>query len=344
MDVVNIVGGLAGLGPPTASLGWVRVGKALMITGVGANGLGVFVMGVDMIAKIEALQRDSSLTPGQRAARVMEILGNAMLQAGIMVGEAVVARGRAADLDGGKGAKGQGGDAPTSGRELVREPGTLGVRSSKDGKHQVKITERGRIAVCSYPCQFLRDRFGTELTRRADLEARLTAADTQIENAIRDRNAGTIDEATHDGIIERALEEAIDLEGALRAERNAYLTFDPTSRRNIPHEGLAGQHLEDLIGRPVERSQTDPAYDFRDPVTGRTYDALGPVPPNHFDATPRDFHNWSESLREHLIKRGVQYIFLDLSGLNPAQRARALGELRNQLSAHRPPPAVIVYP
>jgi hypothetical protein len=344
MDVINIAGGLAGLGQPAAALGWVRLGRALMITGVGANGLGVFVMGADMIVQIEALQRDSSLTPGQRAARVMDIIGNAMLQAGIAVGEAVVARGRATDLDARSRPGGPAPDAATSGRELVREPGTLGVRSSADGRHQVKITERGRIAVCSYPCQFLRDRFGNELATRPDLEARVTTADTDIETAIRDLAAGTIDQAAHDAIIERALTEAVTLEGELRALRHGYLAYDPTSRRNIPHEGTAGQHLEDLLGRPVERSMTDPAYDFRDPVTRRTYDALGPVPPVHFDSTPARFRAWAESLREHLRKRGLDIVFLDLSGLNPAQRARALAELRTQLASHTPPPGVVVYP
>ena len=123
-----------------------------MITGVGANGLGEFVMGADMIVQIEALQRDSSLTPGQRAARVMDIIGNAMLQAGIAVGEAVVARGRATDLDARSRSGGPAPDAATSGPELVRETGHAGRtverrRASPGQDHRGGDPRRGAAGV-----------------------------------------------------------------------------------------------------------------------------------------------------------------------------------------------------
>lgn len=94
MDVVNIVGAMVGLGAETQlAKRSLFVGGALLITGVGALGGGVFLMGRQLWKQIEALK---DLPASLRPAAMMEIIGNAMLQAGIMVGAVLMARGRAA--------------------------------------------------------------------------------------------------------------------------------------------------------------------------------------------------------------------------------------------------------
>ena len=87
MDIVNIAGGLAGGAQAvTKSL---RVGSALMVIGMGSDGLGVLLMGAGIMEQIAALE---GMPAGMRAARIMEIMGNAMLNAGIMIGGALAAR------------------------------------------------------------------------------------------------------------------------------------------------------------------------------------------------------------------------------------------------------------
>ena len=84
MDIVNIA---------SAALPWggeiavarkaMFVGGAMLITGIGANALGVVLMGVELVEQLKALEE---LPPELRGPRAAEIIGGAMLQAGIMVG------------------------------------------------------------------------------------------------------------------------------------------------------------------------------------------------------------------------------------------------------------------
>jgi hypothetical protein len=94
-DVVNIVGGIAGLGEVASALKMLRLARGLMIMGIGANGLGVLVMGEQIAEQIDSL---SDLPPGLRAARTFEILGNAFIQAGVMIGAAMVEKGKSSEL------------------------------------------------------------------------------------------------------------------------------------------------------------------------------------------------------------------------------------------------------
>ena len=94
-DIVNVVGGIAGLGEVASALKLLRLAKGLMIIGVGANGLGVLVMGAQVVEQLDAL---ADLPPGLRAARTFEILGNAFVQAGVMAGTAMVSKGRSGEL------------------------------------------------------------------------------------------------------------------------------------------------------------------------------------------------------------------------------------------------------
>ncbi|HEX8275599.1 MAG TPA: DUF4157 domain-containing protein [Longimicrobiaceae bacterium] len=96
MDVVNIVGSLAGLGEMAVPARMLRVGKALMVIGVGSNGLGVLLMGAQVVDQLLGLE---DLPPGVRASRIMQIIGNAMLQAGIMVGAALAQKARLREME-----------------------------------------------------------------------------------------------------------------------------------------------------------------------------------------------------------------------------------------------------
>lgn len=94
-DVVNIVGGIAGLGEVASSLRMLRLARGLMIIGVGANGLGVLVMGEQIAEQLDSLK---DLPPGLRAARTFEILGNAFIQAGVMIGAALAEKGKSSEF------------------------------------------------------------------------------------------------------------------------------------------------------------------------------------------------------------------------------------------------------
>lgn len=87
MDVVNIVGGVLGLAQAATPLRAVRLGKVLAVMGVGADGAGIMMMGAGVMVQLDALQ---SLPEHERAARMLEILGQSMLQLGIQAGGAVM--------------------------------------------------------------------------------------------------------------------------------------------------------------------------------------------------------------------------------------------------------------
>lgn len=87
MDVVNIVSGVIGLAHAATPLRMVRLGRVLMVAGLGADGAGILMMGAGLVVQIEALR---NLPEHERAARLLEIIGNAMLQIGIQAGGMVM--------------------------------------------------------------------------------------------------------------------------------------------------------------------------------------------------------------------------------------------------------------
>ena len=90
MDVVNIVGSVVGLGRVGAtSLRMVRLGKAMMFLGFGADALGGLLMGADLVAKLDEVAK---MPEGERAAALMMIIGQAMMAVGITVGGALAER------------------------------------------------------------------------------------------------------------------------------------------------------------------------------------------------------------------------------------------------------------
>jgi hypothetical protein len=87
MDVVNLVGGVLGLAQAATPLRAVRLGKVLMVMGIGADGAGILLMGAGLAVQLDAL---NALPEHERAAKMLEILGGAMLQIGIQAGGAVM--------------------------------------------------------------------------------------------------------------------------------------------------------------------------------------------------------------------------------------------------------------
>lgn len=87
MDVVNIVGGVIGLAHAATPLRMVRMGRVLMIAGLGSDGAGMLMMGAALVVQIENLR---NLPEHERAAQLMMILGGAMVQLGIQAGGMVM--------------------------------------------------------------------------------------------------------------------------------------------------------------------------------------------------------------------------------------------------------------
>jgi hypothetical protein len=83
MDIVNIAGGMLGLAHAATPLRMVRMGQTLMVMGIGSDGAGILLMGAGIVQQLDSLQ---GLPEGERAARMLEIIGNAMIQIGIQSG------------------------------------------------------------------------------------------------------------------------------------------------------------------------------------------------------------------------------------------------------------------
>lgn len=86
MDVVNVVAGGIGLAHAATPLRMVRMGRALMVMGMGADGAGILLMGAGIVEQIDALR---GLPEHERAARLLEIIGGALLDLGVQAGGAV---------------------------------------------------------------------------------------------------------------------------------------------------------------------------------------------------------------------------------------------------------------
>ena len=95
LQIVDVVGAALQLGEigagmravatagTRAGLRWAVVEGSLWIAGIGANGLGMLLMGAGLVKQLRSLE---GLPPGLKAARMTEIIGNAMLTIGIQVG------------------------------------------------------------------------------------------------------------------------------------------------------------------------------------------------------------------------------------------------------------------
>lgn len=88
-------------------------------------------------------------------------------------------------------------------------------------------------------------------------------------------------------------------------------------------EALHGARLSDYLGVDVVRS-THVGADFVDPRTGKTYDAMGPVPTEHFD-----IRSFSKSLSSHL-KKSVDRVSIDGTGLTQQQQQQIRDDVKDR--------------
>ncbi|GIV76622.1 MAG: hypothetical protein KatS3mg050_1016 [Litorilinea sp.] len=282
MDVVNIVGGLAGLGHAATPLRMVTLGRAFMIMGLGADGLGMLLIPVGVVAQIMELE---GLPPGERSARIMEILGQAMLNVGIMAGGALAQRARQQHME----AHGRSslpettgrrpGEGPLPGEERVPLPetprvpveeGTPGSRpapdvstpaphvgnpeappvlqaTTRDGLATMKLTEQGRLVLCSSPCTFLEQLFGRELSVNESLRI-------EHDNIVRslERQMRRAPQNRDQGVLWSLFERGLRLQEQLQNAQRVYRTTVEPSRVNFPG------HVDTLNNLQATLAHIDP--------------------------------------------------------------------------------------
>jgi CdiA C-terminal tRNase domain len=103
---------------------------------------------------------------------------------------------------------------------------------------------------------------------------------------------------------------AADLE---REQRLRDLGTDPRTGQYRPGESSVADRLQDQVG-PLEREKTGD-FDWVD-EEGTTYDAVGPAPSEHFNAT-----QFNRSIDAHLRKQGLDKVVVDTANLTPDQQA-----------------------
>jgi Holliday junction resolvase-like predicted endonuclease len=215
MELVNIAGGLAGLGAAATPLRSIRLGKALLVTGVGSDGLGVVLMGAGMVEQIEALSGEH---PSLRTARIMEIVGMGLVQAGIMAGSHLTSRARQTDVETAMAAS-----DPQLNRWLtVQSSDSVRVGGAE---HRVQIgVENGRVVVrlCS-SCLVIVRRI-EQLQQRPDIQEntplreRLDRIDAQARKLEADMNEGRISRADAETAIDALTREMNDLATTAREQ------------------------------------------------------------------------------------------------------------------------------
>ncbi len=105
------------------------------------------------------------------------------------------------------------------------------------------------------------------------------------------------------------------------------LGLDPQSGRFRPLEAEAGSRLEQRVGR-LRRDPSGDA-DWIDRAR-RTYDAVGPVPPQHFDLGA-----FTRQIDRHLLKQGLDFVVVDRAGLSAARRAAVDAHINGLPAAQR---------
>ncbi|GIH05099.1 hypothetical protein Rhe02_31660 [Rhizocola hellebori] len=160
---------------------------------------------------------------------------------------------------------------------------------------------------------------GRGIDRAADAVDAAGDAARAAENA---REAERAAEAAREA--ERAAEAARDAERAREAERAAQaaeahkrdLGMDPATGRYRAGEADTAVRVEEATGTTLSRS-TDPSVDWVDNATGKTYDAVGNFPQQHFDA---QWPNLQTKIIDHLAK--ADYVPVDVSQWTPDQIAK----------------------
>ena len=145
LEIVNIAGSLIGLGRLGAtSLRAMRIGKGLLIVGLGVDAAGGILMGAQLITQIEAL---SKLPPGERSAALLLLIGQTMVSTGVMVGGALAERGHQAraEAEGGK-FKGLAEEKPSGvGEPTAKKPASPGAELLEKASADRDLNRLGRM-------------------------------------------------------------------------------------------------------------------------------------------------------------------------------------------------------
>lgn len=292
MDIVNVVGGVAGVGHAATPLRLVNTGRVFYVMGLGSDGLGVLLIPADIASQIAALQ---GLPEGERAARMMEILGRAMLDAGISAGGPLTNRaqqhrmGSTTDVSGQhpptrpqsdeprsdvdptampesgtperrperRPAEPEPARPPPAAAEAPARPGLQSdpiSRPTHGGGHEVTLTSRGQLIRCSMLCQPLSARYGHVLEANPELARRLEAVEERAREVARqdDRH-----------LAEQILEDVTALEADLHA----------AERQFARDRGLEDEDTIDRFQRLVEeRTATAEGPGDESAVRGVEYD------------------------------------------------------------------------
>jgi hypothetical protein len=107
--------------------------------------------------------------------------------------------------------------------------------------------------------------------------------------------------------------------GRAELARRRALATDPASGRYRLSEERAALLLEQRTG-PLQRDPTG-ASDWID-QQGHSYDAVGPVPVGRFDLAA-----FTEQIGRHLLKAGIDFVVVDVSGLSAAERSGVRGHV-----------------
>ena len=150
MDVVNIVGSAAGLGQVGAGTRFVRVGGALMIVGLGTDGLGVILAGAQFIQA--AANIDPNAPPGVRRAMLMELVGQQLMSLGMTLGASLARRGAQA--------RARGGETALAGPALSRSNPKLHADFKKRAGRDVPIFEDPSLKGNSVEVRYDLDGYG----------------------------------------------------------------------------------------------------------------------------------------------------------------------------------------
>jgi uncharacterized protein DUF4157 len=254
MDILNIVGGVTGAAQAATGTRALRLGRALMVVGIGADGLGVLLMGAGIMEQIAALE---GLPQGLRAARMMEIMGHAMVNAGIMVGAALAARRFQMETEIAAS------DPRTREWTTVRSEGRVNVGGEP---HQISVgVVEGRlvIRICS-DCKTLLRAVGRVLRdpvveANARLHEQLSEVHGQLDRLDTDIINGRIDPAT--------AQQRVD---AITNQLNEMAAQHPDTIRSIIGPETPAQHERRNIMEDQQRrgEETPHSFTLTEPTRG----------------------------------------------------------------------------
>jgi RHS repeat-associated protein len=100
------------------------------------------------------------------------------------------------------------------------------------------------------------------------------------------------------------------------------LGLDPATKSFRAIEAQVATRLESQLGRRLSRDLSG-AADWVDDL-GRTFDAVGPIPSQHFN-----LQSVTNSIGSHLNKQGLNKVVVDLSGLSSSQASQVSRYISN---------------